>query len=249
MVLLHGPGESAACWLPVLDALGKKHQIIAPDLPGHGASTLPSGDLDAERLVTWLDALIEQTCTQPPVLVGRVVGGAIAARYAIAWPERVAKLVLVDTLGLVPFGPTPRFGLALRRFLAQPSDGSYLRLMEFCAFDLDAVRERLGRQWEPYARYAVELADSDVARTATGALLTQFAPPIPPAQLDRIDVPTALVWGREDIVTQLDVAEAASARHGWPLHVIDDAGDDPALDQPAAFVAALDTVLAAVPAR
>ena len=41
------------------------------------------------------------------------------------------------------------------------------------------------------------------------------------------------------------MAEAASARHGWPLRVIDHAGDDPALEQPAAFLAALEAALAA----
>jgi hypothetical protein len=43
---------------------------------------------------------------------------------------------------------------------------------------------------------------------------------------------------------RLAVAEAASARHGWPLRVIDHAGDDPPMEQPAAFLAALRTVLA-----
>ena len=38
MVLLHGPGEFAAAWLPVLPHLVRTHRVIAPDLPGHGAS-------------------------------------------------------------------------------------------------------------------------------------------------------------------------------------------------------------------
>jgi pimeloyl-ACP methyl ester carboxylesterase len=64
-------------------------------------------------------------------------------------------------------------------------------------------------------------------------------PPIPPADLARIAVPTILIWGRDDGQVRLRIAEAASARYGWPLRVIDDARDDPAIEQPEAFLAAL----------
>jgi pimeloyl-ACP methyl ester carboxylesterase len=237
MVLLHGPGEFAATWLPVLPRLARTHRVIVPDLPGHGASQVEEGPLDAERVLHWLDELIEQTCPAPPVLVGGTVGGAIAARFATHHQRRLAGLVLVDTLGLAPFEPAPRFGIALHRFLALPTRGSYERLMEFCTFDLDRVRERLGDRWEPYAAYAVELACDARVQAALGSLIGQFAvAPIPPEQLARIDVPTTLIWGRHDLATPLHVAEAASARYGWPLHVVEDAGDEPFLDQPEAFL-------------
>jgi pimeloyl-ACP methyl ester carboxylesterase len=48
-----------------------------------------------------------------------------------------------------------------------------------------------------------------------------------------------LIWGRHDLATPLSVAEAASTRYGWPLQVIDDAADDPAVEQPEATVRAL----------
>jgi pimeloyl-ACP methyl ester carboxylesterase len=70
-------------------------------------------------------------------------------------------------------------------------------------------------------------------------------PAIPAADLDRIPVPASLIWGRQDLQVPLAVAEAASARHGWPLKVIDHAGDDPALERPAAFLVALEAALAA----
>ena len=53
--------------------------------------------------------------------------------------------------------------------------------------------------------------------------------------------PPRLIWGRHDLATPLEVAEAASARHGWPLHVIEDCADDPPVEQPEAFLAALRT--------
>jgi 2-polyprenyl-6-methoxyphenol hydroxylase-like FAD-dependent oxidoreductase len=53
MVLLHGPGEFAATWLPVLPRLAGTHRVIVPDLPGHGASQVDKGPLDAERVLHW----------------------------------------------------------------------------------------------------------------------------------------------------------------------------------------------------
>jgi pimeloyl-ACP methyl ester carboxylesterase len=58
-------------------------------------------------------------------------------------------------------------------------------------------------------------------------------------ELARIRVPATLIWGRHDLATPLAVAQAASARYGWPLHVIDNAADDPPLEQPEAFARAL----------
>ena len=64
-----------------------------------------------------------------------------------------------------------------------------------------------------------------------------------PADLTRIAVPTTMIWGRHDLQVPLSVAETAGARLGWPLHIIEDAGDDPAMEQPAAFMTALRTAL------
>jgi pimeloyl-ACP methyl ester carboxylesterase len=70
-------------------------------------------------------------------------------------------------------------------------------------------------------------------------------PSIPAATLASIKVPTTLIWGREDRATALGVAEAAHLRYGWPLYVIDEAADDPSIDQPEVLVQTLQRVLAA----
>jgi pimeloyl-ACP methyl ester carboxylesterase len=75
--------------------------------------------------------------------------------------------------------------------------------------------------------------------TASGPLRELGLPQIPPEQLARITVPTTLIWGRHDRVMPLRTAQEASARHGWPLRVIDHAGHFSVADQPAAFLAPL----------
>lgn len=64
-----------------------------------------------------------------------------------------------------------------------------------------------------------------------------------PDDLERMTAPTALIWGRHDRANRLRMAPIARARSGWPLPVIEDAVDDPARDQPAAFLAALQLAL------
>ena len=82
------------------------------------------------------------------------------------------------------------------------------------------------------------------AIAALGGLMEQFGlPAIPSTVLERIAVPTTLIWGRADRATAVSVAEAASSRFGWPLHVIDGAADDPTLDQPEKFLDVLRRVL------
>lgn len=246
MVLLHGPGEFGGTWLPVLDDLAATHRVIAPDLPGHGASEAPEGGIDPAYLAVWLDELVRATCETSPVLVGRGVGGAIGAEFAARHPDRITALVLVDTMGLAPFEPDPRFGLALHRFLGDPSQSSYERFMDFCAFDLDTARGRFGDRWAPFSGYAVELARDPRVQAATGAMIGLYgARTLPHELLASITVPTTLIWGRQDAAIALSVAEAAAERYGWPLLVVDGAGDDPALDRPREFLEALHGALGA----
>ena len=244
LVLLHGPGEFAAKWLRVIPRLVTTHRVIAPDLPGHGASEVTGGPLSADRVRSWLRGLIEQTCSSPPALVGHVLGGSIAARFAVADGDRLSRLVLVDALGLARFRPTPAFALGLIRFTLRPTEGTYEKFMRRCSFDLDALREEMGERWEPFAAYNLERARTPDVKAAVRTLMRQVGlPAIPPAELERISVPTALIWGRRDLANRLRIAEAASARYGWPLHVIDNAADDPPRDQPEAFLRALDAAL------
>jgi pimeloyl-ACP methyl ester carboxylesterase/SAM-dependent methyltransferase len=244
VVLLHGPGAYAAHWLQVIPHLVTTHRVIAPDLPGHGTSEVINGPLDADRVLGWLDDLIECTCSAPPALVGQTLGGAIAARFASDRGERLSGLVLVDALGLAAFQPTPDFGQALTEFIAEPTEATHDRLWRHCAFDLDALRNRMGEQWEWVRAYNLDRARAAGLQAVQHSLMEQFGmPPIAPAELARITMPTSLIWGRHDLATPLTIARAAGTRYGWRLHVIENAGDDPPMEQPEAFVEALCSVL------
>jgi pimeloyl-ACP methyl ester carboxylesterase len=243
IVLLHGPGEFAGKWMRVIPALVRTHRVIAPDLPAHGESEVPDRGIGAEGMLAWLAELIERTCPSPPVLVGHVLGGAIAARFAVDHGDRLSRLVLVDALGLGRFRPAPRFALTMLGFQVRPNERTYDRFMRQCSVDLDGLREEMGERWEPFVSYNLDLARAPSAK-AVGRLMRGLGiPRIPPEELERISVPTTLIWGRYDRALRLRIAEEASARYGWPLHVIEDCADDPPRDQPEAFLEALDAAL------
>jgi pimeloyl-ACP methyl ester carboxylesterase len=244
LVLLHGPGESSVKWKWALPGLARTHRVVAPDLPGHGRTELGDREPDIEHSVQWLDAFIGACCETTPVVVGHALGGALAARHAIEHGDKVARLLLVDSLGLGPFRPSPRFAAGLIGFAAHPTERSYTRFMDQCALDGTAMREQLGADWEPFVAYNLELAKSPSAKAASRMLRRVGIPRIPSAQLDRISTPTALIWGRHDRAIRLRVAEKVAAAQDWPLLVVDGVADDPARDRPDAFVAAVHDALA-----
>ncbi|WP_265519731.1 alpha/beta fold hydrolase [Nitratireductor luteus] len=244
IVLLHGPGEYAAKWFRVIPELIKSHRVIAPDLPGHGKSGAIDGPIKPDHLLAWLGELIEQSCQSPAILVGHILGGAIAARYAAAGGSGLRCLVLADALGLAHFQPAPQFGKALTTFVTEPTTETHDALWRHCAFDLDRLRTGMGPMWDSLKAYNLDRAQAASLKPTQQGLMEQFGfPGIAPDDLARIEVPTVLIWGRHDLATPLKVAEEVSARHSWPLYVIEDAADDPAIEQPAAFIKALQTAI------
>jgi pimeloyl-ACP methyl ester carboxylesterase len=244
VVLLHGPSGYAAHWMGVIPQLATSHRVIIPDLPGHGVSEVVGGPLDTGRVLAWLGELVDRTCMSPPALVGQLLGGAIAARFAIDHGDRLSRLVLVDTFGLRAFQPAPELGLALSNFLARPTAQTHAALWHHCAFNLDALRQRMAERWQPFETYNLDRARTASVQTAVATLMDQFGlPALPSGALARLAVPTTLIWGRHDRATPLAVAEEASVRFGWPLHVIENCNDDPPVEQPEALLRALRAAL------
>lgn len=62
VVILHGGGQFAATWTRVIPQLLSRHRVVVPDLPGHGASRVLDGALDADRVLAWLGELLDATC-------------------------------------------------------------------------------------------------------------------------------------------------------------------------------------------
>ena len=240
LVLLHGGIQAGGViWWRVLPRLATTYRVVVPDLPGLGESQ-PAAHLDARTVAAWLDRLIEMSCgEEQPILVAHSTPGALAARFAVEHGARLRRLVLVDAAGLAPFRPSPGLLLALLRSVLRPTIGSFEGLMGRVMHDLDRVRQQEDGRWQALARYAVSRAARPSAKRAMRQVARAGTRAIPHDQLRGIAVPTALLWGSHDRLLPLPIAQAASATLGWSLHVIDDAGHLPHVEQPDAFLAAL----------
>jgi pimeloyl-ACP methyl ester carboxylesterase len=244
MVLLHGQGGFAEIMGGLIANLVGRFRVIAPDLPGMGRSVVHDCTLDAPGVVRWLGELIAKTCDQPPILLGVSMGGSIAARFAVERGDEVKRVILVDSGSLGPFRPPPSLLFALIRLIRKPDRAGVQRMQRQVFYNVERVRSQMGDRLTALEDYQIDRAKQPSVNAANRALLRKMGTrPIPNEELGKIEVPVALIWGRHDRVMPLKYAERVSAKFGWPLHVIDDAGHIAMAEQPASFGAALRAIL------
>ena len=245
VVLLHGIGGYAQEWSLVIPRLVERHRVVVPDLPGLGRSRVRAGKLDAASVVDWLGHVIDQTCTEPPTLVGHSLGGSIAARFAIEHGQRVRQVVLVDSTSLSRQRPSPGLVVAILRFGARPSLANHDRFLRQVLFDPERTKALWGDRWSATTGYDIELANNKEVSKATGQLLRRVANRrIARNQLARVAVPVALIWGTEDRLMRYRLARQTADRFRWPLYPIPECGHGPHIECPQAFVTALETAIA-----
>ena len=103
MILLHGGRDHCRNWDWVAKRLRKDYHIIAPDLRGHGDSQWsPDGNYSVSAHVYDLAQLIHQQQLAPVTIVAHSFGGFVTLRYAGLYPENVAKLIVIEGLGMPP---------------------------------------------------------------------------------------------------------------------------------------------------
>src|SRR5215210_1733731 len=100
IVFIHGLAGAWVNWLENLPAFAADHRVIAMDLPGFGASPMPSEPITISGYARVVEALLEQLGVDAAAVVGNSMGGFIGAELAIRFPARVERLVLVSAAGL-----------------------------------------------------------------------------------------------------------------------------------------------------
>jgi len=102
LVLIHGSASCAADdWGRNLESLAQFHRIYAPDLVGFGETDRPRVDYTFELLSSFFAQFLDALNLESASLMGHSLGGGIALGFALRQPERVEKLVLVDSVGIV----------------------------------------------------------------------------------------------------------------------------------------------------
>jgi pimeloyl-ACP methyl ester carboxylesterase len=96
LILLHGGLGSGEMFGPVIPALARGHQVIAPDLQGHGRTADIDRPIDLELMGGDIVALIDHLGLEKPDVVGYSLGGGVALHTALAAPERIGRLVVAS---------------------------------------------------------------------------------------------------------------------------------------------------------
>jgi pimeloyl-ACP methyl ester carboxylesterase len=137
LFLLHGWCDVSASWQFMVDAMRREWRIVAPDWRGFGLSQWNNDVYWFPDYVADLDALLLHYSPQEPVrLVGHSLGGNAACIYAGIRPERIARLVNLEGLGLRRYQPEEapeRYANWLDQLRDTPSFRSYPDRAAFAA--------------------------------------------------------------------------------------------------------------------
>jgi pimeloyl-ACP methyl ester carboxylesterase len=96
MILLHGGLMSGETFGPVIGALAADHQVVVPDLQGHGRTADIDRPIDVRLMADDIAALVDHLGLEKPDLVGYSLGGGVAFFTAVKYPEKIGKLVMVS---------------------------------------------------------------------------------------------------------------------------------------------------------
>jgi pimeloyl-ACP methyl ester carboxylesterase len=241
VVLIHGTSASLHTWEGWVHALDDKHRVVTFDLPAFGLTgPSPEGDYTIAAYVRFVGALLDQLGIRRCVLGGNSLGGNVAWETALAMPERVDKLILVDSGGYPFIATSAPLGFRLARVPVLN------RLMQFVtprALVEASVRNVYG---DP-SRVTPELVDRYFEMTVRAgnrrALGQRFAQSEFGARAGRIaelKLPTLILWGgRDRLLPPADAQRFHRDIADSRLVILPDLGHVPHEEDPARTVAAV----------
>ena len=265
VLLVHGTAAWSGFWASVGAELGRSgHRVIAVDLPPFGFSDRRADDLYTRRAQgDRLAALISALGLARAVIVGHSFGAGPVVETALRHPDKVSGLVLVDgALGLPDAGADyPEDNPVLSAALHQPliAETFVAASMTNSGLTHYLLAGLLNRK-EAASERQIDILRLPMARPGTTPAFARWLPELvfpdrdalsaAPQSYARMNIPTALIWGREDSVTPLAQGERLRGLiPGATLDVIDGAGHIPHIEDEAAFLALLKKRLGEMAAR
>jgi len=202
LVFVHGLSGTWQNWLLNIPAFMDSHRVIAPDLPGFGESPMPREKISIRLYARILDGLLRSLGVESAVVVGNSMGGFVAAELALSYSTMVERLVLVSAAGLSIEEASRAPLLVGARVWA--GTATWLGARGQSVITRPRAR-RLGLQM--IVRYPEKLSPELTYEITRGAGTAGFVPAMEALlsygfrdQLSRIEVPTLIVWGCNDML-------------------------------------------------
>jgi pimeloyl-ACP methyl ester carboxylesterase len=241
IILLHGGGSSIEVWEQNIQALAHRHRVFAFDMVGTGLSDKPAVTYSLDYQLQFLKAFLDMLDIQTASLIGNSMGGGIALRFALEFPERVGKLGLISSFGLGrEIDITDRL-LAAFPAIAKwvpPSRRVVRMVLKSCVYDPRSVPEawielnyrRFNLPGQKEALISLLVANLDF----WGVRREVFSPIV--QHLDRINIPTLIIWGKQDSITPVAHAYVAAQKiFNSHLHVFERCGHWAQVEYPENF--------------
>jgi pimeloyl-ACP methyl ester carboxylesterase len=212
VVLLHGIPTWGYLWHLLLPPLAGSYRIYLPDLLGFGYSDKRDGfDRSIARQAEAIDAWMEKVGIKQATIVGHDIGGGVALRLAVSFPRRVARLCLMNSVcyDSWPIEAVLQFGHPeTRRRLSAWTATLLLKQALKIGFASSPSADLLDGLLAPYATEAGKLS---LIRDAVALDTNQTMEMIP--ALQRMTVPTLILWGEEDRFQPVEYGE----RLAWDI--------------------------------
>jgi pimeloyl-ACP methyl ester carboxylesterase len=236
VILLHGLGADRSAWAATVPALAAKYHVYVPDQVGFGQSDKPAIDYRVGTLVDFLDAFCKKVGIAKASLVGNSMGGWVAMDFALAHPEKVNRLVLVDSAG---YSSKRMGGQPLTREMLQGLNPSTVagekQLMALVFHNKIYSSDQFAEQ-----AFTTHLRKNDsytIDRFIDSILRGED---VVDGRLGAIKAPTLIVWGRDDALVPLAAGKAlAEDIPGAASVILDGCGHVPQVECAAPFNAAL----------
>ena len=232
IVFLHGVGSDKSVWHPQMTHFGRERRTIAFDYPGYGESDPAPEGTSRDDFASAIISAMHELGIDRAHICGLSLGGVIAIAIHHAAPERCASLILADSFAVHPEGhaiydrsiaSSSDLGAMARArvdvLLAHPAQGAVREEVIDTMSRIDPAAYRVGAE-------AVWLADQR-------------------SRAQRIDVPTLVVVGDQDLVTPVELSsELVDLIPAARMQVIAGAGHLTNLEKPAEFNSMVDDFIA-----
>lgn len=235
LLLVHGAWHAGACWNPVLPLLAEAGcRVLAPDLPGHGADSLPLSRVTLKAYVERLLILLE-TLEGKVVLVGHSMAGLVISEVAARRPEKVERLVYLCAY-------LPRHGESLFDLVALNRSHEPFTAIEL-ALQLSDDKRSCTIAHDAIIPLFYQLAPPDAAQRAKAEFSVQATLPLS-ARVDLdgqgfADTPRTYICCTQDRVIPLHHQRRMLQRQGCDTLLQIDTDHSPFLSQPAQLAALL----------